>query len=227
MPHSSGDLQRLRSHHLFSALADAQFERILAVTQLLQLAPQQLLFQRGDPARHFFVVIEGQVKICLQSRGGDEKVVDRIDAGHGFAEAVMFMEAPQYPVAAIAIEPSLVAAVPNADFLAILRENTETCLRLLADLSRRLHAHIRQIENLALENATNRVARHLVDLAGAEAAGQATVRLGESKQLLASRLAIKPETLSRSLKSLVDAGVIAVQGRSIDIRDLTRLRHWQ
>ncbi len=227
MPHTNGDLQRLRHHHLFSALAEAQFERILGVTQLLHLAPQQLLFQRGDPARHFFVVIDGQVKICLQSRGGDEKVVDRIEAGQGFAEAVMFMEAPQYPVAAIAIEPSLVAAVPNSEFLAILRENTETCLRLLADLSRRLHAHIRQIENLALENATNRVARHLVDLAGAEAAGQATVRLGESKQLLASRLAIKPETLSRSLKSLVDAGVIAVQGRSIDIRDLARLRHWQ
>jgi CRP-like cAMP-binding protein len=227
MPNFNVDLPRLRKHHLFSALADAQFERILAVTQLMQLAPHQLLFQRGDPARHFFVVLDGQVKICLQSRGGDEKVVERIDAGHGFAEAVMFMEAPQYPVAAIAIEPSLVAAVPNADFLSILRENTETCLRLLADLSRRLHAHIRQIENLALENATNRVARHLVDLAGADAAGQATVRLGESKQLLASRLAIKPETLSRSLKSLVDAGVIAVQGRSIDIRDLARLRHWQ
>ena len=99
--------------------------------------------------------------------------------------------------------------------------------RRLMTLCGSMDAHIRQIENLALENATNRVARHLVDLAGADAAGQATVRLGESKQLLASRLAIKPETLSRSLKSLTDAGVIAVQGRSIDIRDLARLRHWQ
>lgn len=220
-------LHQLRFHHLFSALGEAQFDRILAVTQLIQLAPQQLLFQRGDVARHFFVAIEGQVKICLQSRGGDEKVVDRIIAGQSFAEAVMFMEAPHYPVAAIAIEASWVAAVPSAEFLGLLRENSETCLRLLADLSRRLHAHIRQIENLALENATNRVVNHLVDLAGAGAAGHATVTLGESKQLLASRLAIKPETLSRSLKSLTDAGVIAVQGRSIDIRDLARLRHWQ
>jgi len=221
------NLSQLRSHHLFSALTDEQFDRVAADVQVVHLAPQQLLFQRGDSARHFFVVLEGEVKICLQSRGGDEKVVERMSAGHSFAEAVMFIEGPHYPVAAVAIEESWVAAVPNAEFLAILRENTETCLRLLADLSRRLHSHIRQIENLALENATNRVVKHLVDLAGAGAAGHATVTLGESKQLLASRLAIKPETLSRSLKSLTDAGVIAVQGRSIDIRDLARLRHWQ
>ena len=220
-------LNDLRSHHLFSALGDSQCDRVLAVTQLIQLAPQQLLFQRGDAARHFFVVMDGQIKVCLQSRGGDEKVVDRIVPGQSFAEAVMFMEAPQYPVAAIAIEASCVAAVPSTEFMSVLRESSEVCLRMLADMSRRLHAHIRQIENLALENATNRVVNHLVDLAGAGAAGQATVTLGESKQLLASRLAIKPETLSRSLKSLVDAGVIAVQGRCIDIRDLARLRHWQ
>lgn len=220
-------LHDLRSHHLFSALGDAESERILAATQLVQLAPQQLLFQRGDAARHFFVVMDGQIKVCLQSRGGDEKVVDRLVPGQSFAEAVMFMDVPQYPVAAIAIEASCVAAVPSTEFMAILRENSEICMRMLADMSRRLHAQIRQIENLALENATNRVVNHLVDLAGAGAAGHATVTLGESKQLLASRLAIKPETLSRSLKSLADAGVIAVQGRSIDIRDLARLRHWQ
>jgi CRP-like cAMP-binding protein len=50
------------------------------------------------------------------------------------------------------------------------------------------------------------------------------VTLDESRQLLASRLAIKPETLSRILRSLADSGAIRVDGRQIEIRDPARLR---
>jgi DNA-binding transcriptional regulator YhcF (GntR family) len=44
--------------------------------------------------------------------------------------------------------------------------------------------------------------------------------------MLASQLAIKPETLSRLTRALTDAGLIESDGRDVVIRDLEKLiRH--
>jgi CRP/FNR family transcriptional regulator, dissimilatory nitrate respiration regulator len=217
-------LATLRAHFLFAGLEPEQFAHVAGTGELIELAAEQILFQRGEPARRFFIVVSGEVKLALQSRAGDEKVVERLGPGHSFAEALMFVDAPRYPLAAIALEPSRVLAIGAAEFVAMLRASPDTCLRLLADLSRRLHARIREIEELTLESATRRLARHLLELAPPGAAGPLTVTLDESRQLLASRLAIKPETLSRILRSLADAGAIRIDGREIELTDPVRLR---
>jgi CRP/FNR family transcriptional regulator, dissimilatory nitrate respiration regulator len=221
---AAAELAALREHYLFAALDEAQFARVAAAVARVALAPGQILFQRGEPARHLYVVLDGEIKLALQSRAGEEKVVERLGAGQSFAEALMFVAAPRYPLAAVALEASVVLAIGTADFLALLRASPDTCLALLADLSRRLHARIREIEELTLESATHRLVRHLLELAPAAASGPATVTLEESRQLLASRLAIKPETLSRILRGLADAGAIRIDGRQIELTDPVRLR---
>lgn len=228
MPQKAQYRDAIRDQPLFAALDDEQFERVDRRTQLVSLEARQLLFQRGEPARSFYLVLEGSVKLALQSRAGDEKVVERLGPGQSFAEALMFVDAPMYPLAAIAIDPSLVLAVPNAEYRAVLAESPPTCLRLLAELSRRLHGLVREIEELTLASATNRFVRHVLELAGPPLPGgrasPVTITLPESKQMLASRLAIKPETLSRILRTLNDSGVVTVDGRSIHVPDLDRLR---
>lgn len=224
MPLRPDVLPFLRAYPLFAALDDEQFRRLAQSVQVHALEPRQMLFQRGDPARHWYVVLEGSVKLALQSRSGEEKVVERLGPGQSFGEALMFMEAPAFPVAAIALDASEVLAVPNAGFIAALKESPETCFRMLADLSRRLHGLVREIEELTLASATLRVVRHVLELAGTTTSGPVTVTLEESKQMLASRLAIKPETLSRILRSLSDAGVLNVEGRQLHVPDVARLR---
>jgi CRP-like cAMP-binding protein len=226
MPHKAQYRDAIRGQPLFAALDDDQFERVERRMQLVPLDAHQLLFQRGEPARNFYLVLEGSVKLALQSRAGDEKIVERLGPGQSFAEALMFMDAPMYPLAAIATDASLVLAVPNVEYRAVLAESPPTCLRLMAELSRRLHGLVREIEELTLASATNRFVRHVLDLAGSHPAGAVpvTITLPESKQMLASRLAIKPETLSRILRTLNDSGVVTVDGRSIHVPDLERLR---
>ena len=59
-----------------------------------------------------------------------------------------------------------------------------------------------------------------------DANGGMRVHLGETRQDLASRLSIKPETLSRLMRALADAGLVEADGRDIVIRDLDELvRH--
>jgi len=216
-------LTGLRGHHLFAGLAPQQLQRLLTVSHVHDHEAGHLLFDRGHPAQHFFIVLEGQVNLVLYSKTGEEKIVDIIGPGMSFAEAVMFMAAPGYPVSAVAATQSRVAQFPSGEYLAILRESPETCLRMLGNLSQRLHMRIREIEYLTLESATHRLVRLIESRLPADQAGPAEVTLQESRQELASRLSMKPETLSRILRTLADAGAVVVNGRVLQVPDRKRL----
>lgn len=213
----------IRAHHLFAGLSPEQMQRILTASGVDEVDAGQVLFDRGQPARHFYIVLEGQVNLVLYSKSGEEKIVDINGPGQSFAEAVLFMDGPEYPVSAVAATRSKVARFPNKDYLAVLRESPGTCLRMLGHLSQRLHMRLREIEYLTLESATHRLVRLIEGRLPAGVAGATEVELQESRQELASRLSMKPETLSRILRHLSDAGAIVVHGRTLQVPDRARL----
>ena len=223
MQNSTALLAGLRGHHLFAGLAPPQMQRLLTVSHVDEYEAGHLLFDRGQPASHFFIVLDGQVNLVLYSKTGEEKIVDIIGPGNSFAEAVMFMEAPGYPVSAVAAVQSTVARFPSREYMSILRESPETCLRMLGNLSQRLHMRIREIEYLTLESATHRLVRLIESRLPTDTQGPVEVTLQESRQELASRLSMKPETLSRILRHLADAGAIVVHGRILQVPDRQRL----
>jgi len=213
----------LRGHHLFAGLSPQQMQRLLTASHVDDYESGQVLFDRGQPAQYFFIVLDGQVNLVLYSKAGEEKIVDILGPGNSFAEAVMFMEAPGYPVSAVSAARSQVARFPSREYLAILRESPETCLRMLGHLSQRLHMRIREIEYLTLESATHRLVRLIEGRLPAGTDGAVEITLQESRQELASRLSMKPETLSRILRQLSDTGAIEVHGRLLRVPDRRKL----
>jgi CRP-like cAMP-binding protein len=216
-------LAGIRSHHLFAGLSPPQLQRMLAASTVEEAEADQVLFDRGQPARHFYIVVDGQVNLTLYSKGGEEKIVDILGPGQSFAEAVMFMAGAAYPVSAVAAVKSRIARFPSQEYVATLRESPETCLRMLGHLSQRLHMRIREIETLTLESATHRLVRLIESRLPAGTDGPAEIALQESRQEIASRLSMKPETLSRILRTLSDGGAIAVDGRTVRVSDRKRL----
>ncbi len=216
-------LAGVRTHHLFAGMSPPQLQRVMTSAQVIDADSGELLFDRGQPARHFYVVLEGQVNLVLYSKAGEEKIVDILGAGQSFAEAVMFMSGPMYPVSAVAAGPCRIARFSSVEYVGLLRESPETCLRMLGHLSQRLHMRIREIEYLTLDSATHRLVRMIESRVPAGSDGPHEIVLQESRQELASRLSMKPETLSRILRTLADTGVIVVQGRTLQVPSRARL----
>jgi len=210
-------LAGIRAHHLFAGLSPPQLQRLLGSASVEEADAGQLLFDRGQPAMHFYVVVEGQVNLVLYSKTGEEKIVDILGPGQSFAEAVMFMAGPVYPVSAMAATHARIARFSSTEYVAMLRESPETCLRMLGHLSQRLHMRIREIEYLTLESATHRLVRMIEGRLPLDTDGPAEIQLQESRQEIASRLSMKPETLSRILRTLQDSGAISVHGRALQV----------
>jgi CRP-like cAMP-binding protein len=216
--------EALRQHYLFAILDDTQLNRVLSAVHGLSLAENEHLFHFGDQARYFYLLRTGQIQLYRLSPGGEEKVIEIIQPGQTFAEAVMFLKTNLYPVSAKAIVNSELWRIDMAVFLSMLQESNELCLRLLGSMSRRLHGAIQDIDQLTLQNASMRVIQLLLHSAPDNAINRYNLEWETPKQILASRLSVRPETFSRILQRLSRQGLIAVQGKTIEVLDAKALR---
>ena len=210
---------------MFSNMQPEELQRVARGCVLERIERGKVLFRTGEMSQAFHIVVLGQVKLCVISPAGVEKVIELCGPGHSFAEAVMFMDAPHLVNAQTLTETLLLTVEKNA----VLREieaDSRFALRMLAGISRRLHGLIKDVEGYALHSGMQRVIsyllRDLVDAGGA-VPQSITVSLPVSKSTIASRLSLTPEYFSRVLHELETAKLITVQRRDIHIHDTAKL----
>jgi CRP-like cAMP-binding protein len=209
---------------LFCELSREEIERIASGAREISLARGQVLFQRGDPSNGFYVVIHGRVKLALTSPQGIEKVVELIGPGQSFGEAVMFMDKP-YPVFSQALTDTLVLHIGKQVISGGIDSDPVFCRKMLAGLSIRLHRMIQTVESISLRSPAQRVIDYLLQgLDEIKEGIDVHVSLTANKNVIASNLNITPETFSRILRNLSDAGLIAVEGKDVCIKDVAKLR---
>lgn len=212
----------LREIYLLSGLDEAQFEAMLAGAQRHTLEPGMVLFRHGDRAERFFWLRDGLIKLTRLSSEGEEKVLELVNRGQTFAEAIMFMDRHVFPVNAEAVDVSEVVSFDSRLFRDMVSSSPGTCMVLLANLSQRLRHIVDEIDRLTLRDATSRVVAFLLDRADEGP----LVHLNTPKHVLASRLSIQPETLSRIFARLGKERLIKVERSDIALLDVAGLRKY-
>ena len=208
---------------IFSEMGEAELDRLAAATVPLYFDKGQAIVQCGDACTGFHVVVYGQVKLAFTSPQGVEKVVEIVRPGQSFGEALMFLDKP-YIVFAQALADSMLLHVAKQAVFEGLGNGFGR--RMIAGLAGRLHGLVRDVEAYTLRSGQERIIGYLLaELPEDIVLGEAEVRLTPGKSVLASRLNMTPEHFSRILHELAQAGLIEVNGRSIRIPDVARLRH--
>jgi len=218
---SATDLALCARAPLFVALDPSELALLLEQASALSYAETGLLFSQGDAADRFFVVLEGRANLFALTETGDQSIIEVFDPIATFAEAAMFSSG-KFPLNCEVVAGSRLVHVPSAPFLKRLSEHRRLGFHLLAGLSRWQLRMIHEITELKSKSPGQRLASFLLALAkGAE--GTAQVRLPITKAVLASRIGIAPESLSRALARLKAVGVES-HGREVVLTDLDALR---
>lgn len=224
MQKGSVEYESIRQHYLFSALEDEPFDGLMVNSSRVEIEKGEVLFHRGDHANYFYFVDTGQLELNLIAATGQKKVLEVLGPGRTFAEAVAFMRERRYPVTCEALSDSTLIQIPSRDFIDIVYSNPEACMHLLSDICRHLHARVREIERLTVQNARGRLVSYLLDHVVEADDDEATIRLELPRHVIASRLSVTPETLSRLLREMVDERILTIEDRLIFVHSLARLR---
>jgi CRP-like cAMP-binding protein len=209
---------------LFKEASSEEIDRIAQGTRTVHATRGETLFHKGDPVEGFYLVVYGQVKLAFTSPQGADKVVEIIGPGMSFGEAVMFLEVP-HVVYAQTLADSLLLHVSKTAVFDELERNPKFARKMLGGLSRRLHGVISDVEAYCMHSGAQRVIGYLLrDAEQAEGAPQVDVTLPVNKGVVASRLNLTPQHFSRILHELSEAKLVSVDGRTIHIPDVARLR---
>jgi CRP/FNR family transcriptional regulator, dissimilatory nitrate respiration regulator len=227
----SSELERLcrllGQASLFNGLGCHEIARFARGVRELKAGKGDILFHRGDPCAGFHLILSGQIKLAFTSAEGNEKVVDILRPGQSFGEAVMFMDKP-YVVMAQALTDSTLLHIGKQVFFEEMAVDPMFCRKIIAGLSQRLHHLMADVESYSLRSGRERIIGYLLreeELScEGSCSGRVSVRLPTSKGTIASRLNLTQEHFSRILHELTDSGLIEVEGRTIHIPDIERLR---
>ena len=180
-----------------------------------------MLFEAGDPADAFYILLGGRVKLFALLEDGKESIVEVVEPVSSFAEGAMFASG-HYPVSAEVIEDAALVRVRAEPFLAGLKQNRDLAARMLSALSHWNRHLRREVRTLREHSPLRRVSGFLLSLIPCDE-GPASVALPLKKVIIASRLGMEPESLSRVLGRLRAVGV-RTTGNTVHVEDVARLR---
>lgn len=213
-------LKSIISHtSLFNMLDETQLDEIAAASTLSNVKLNANVVNQGDEASGVFWVVRGQVKIAVNMNNGSEKVIEILGKETCFGLGEMLLGKPH--VAFItATTSSMVMHTERETVLQVAADNPLFAREIMTCVGRQFYGLVRDIDSYS-KTARQRLAEYLLRQSKRETSTD--IQLVANKGLIASRLSLTRETLSRLFRDFSDSGLIAISGRNITILDLERL----
>lgn len=220
MPLVKGVLDRLP---LLEGVSPEAAHELATQSSVVRTRRGEVIVRRGERVPGLYAVAFGTVKKRLPRPHGSEVVFGLLGAGTTFGKTAVLLGAPSQ-VDVVALDDTMLVAIRASCVLAMLERNLRFSRNLAHALAERNRALVAELESGRLPSA-QRLAAYLDSIAEPAAEpGLLAARLAVSKTLVAARLGIKKETLSRLLREFASDGLIEVCGRTIAIRDVGALR---
>ena len=209
-----------RQSLLLRSLPEQHVDTLLSQAIWREYDRGETIFLQEETAQAVHVVLAGWIKLFRMSPSGAEAVVSVFTKGESFGEAVALRNMP-YPVSAEAVSRCQVMHIPIPVLISLMKEDPEIGISILAATFTHLHSLVAQLEQLKAQTGAQRVAKFLLGLCDRDS-GACEVVLPYDKMLIAGRLGMKPESLSRAFSRLKATGLI-IDRNHARISDVTSL----
>jgi len=205
---------------LLRVLQPSDRTELLKYAVLHAVGPGTVLFEQGETPSFQHVVVNGSVHLLGRSTAGREVLIDVVEPPDLVIPAAVTTGAP-YLMRARVPEASQLLLIQAEAFRAAVARKPALAQEIIFSLAGQFRRLVRQIKNLKLRTATERVGCYLVALSRRQGTPHRAL-LPYEKNLIASELGITRESFSRALSALKADG-ITVAGDTISIRDGARL----
>lgn len=213
------DIDAVREQRIFSGVDPNCVDDMLHASFLQRFPPHVELVREGEPADFLYVVIEGQVEV-FDRYYNRETTIAILGPGSCFITAAVVLDRV-YLKSVRSLTQARALLIPAAAVRRCFAQDAAFARALAIDLALAYRAVVKDLKNQKLRSGIERLANWLL-VAHAEFGSAASFTLPFEKKILAARLGMAPEVLSRAFATLA-AYKVRVTGSNIEIGDLDAL----
>jgi len=210
---------------LFAGFSAADLDAILSEARSVRVARNSPVFQQGEEAHSFFVLLHGHVRASKTTPAGDQVVVRYVATGEtfGVAKAIGLQH---YPATATAVDDSVVLAWPSATWPRLVEKFPALAANTLQTVGSRLQETHTRVVEMSTEQVEKRIAHALLRLvkqAGRKVEHGVEIDFPISRQDIAQMTGTTLHTVSRILSAWEQQGLVESGRQRIVLRDPHRL----
>lgn len=215
----------LRNVALFKGLADDTLGEIADQCAWRRYLPEQQVISREAADRDVYFVIAGRLRVTAFSSGGRQVTYRDVTAGDWFGDFAA-IDGKARSADVVAVDESLVAAMPGPAFRRLLEAQREILDRMLLRLVGSIRELTDRVFDLSTLGVQNRVHAEILRLAreAGVTANRARIDPVPKHADVASRISTYREQVSRELSTMTKLGLVRKDGRALLVPDVARLQ---
>ncbi len=203
---------------LFAGFSAADLESILSEARSVRFARNAAVFQQGEEAHSFFVLLHGHVRASKTTPAG-EQIVVRYGETFGVAKAIGLQH---YPATAIAVDDSVVLAWPSGTWPRLLDKFPALGTNTLQTVGARLQETHTRVVEMSTQQVEQRIAHALLRLvkqSGRKVEHGVEIDFPISRQDIAQMTGTTLHTVSRTLSAWEGKGLVESSRQKIVVRE--------
>lgn len=220
LPARKPDRAVLHAVPVFRDLDDAALDAALALALPRFIPRNTAVFEQGDRAEAFFVLLDGRLKVTQTTQTGQQVVLRYIGPVELFG-CVAVAGQGDYPGTATAVVDSVVLGWDAAASCHLMERFPKFAMNALGTMGARVQEAHTRLRELATEHVEQRVARAVLRLAsqaGQRVAGGVRIEFPLSRQDIAEMTGTTLHTVSRILSRWEQEGLVDSGRQRITIR---------
>lgn len=218
-------IKLLSTFPIFSRLKDKDLEKLASTAIQKSYNKGDIIFYENEFGRKLYLIVSGNVKICMISPDGKEHVLGNLSEKEFFGE-LSVLDKENRSTSAIAVDSVNLMIVDRDPFLEVLKDNPYMVYYLILSLCKRIRWTDKHLSTLAFLSSHGKVAKLILDMAkekGNKIGNKTYIEHKLTRQEMANIIGTSRETLTRIIIEYQNEKIIETKKNMIVILDEKKL----
>ncbi|MGH6922815.1 MAG: Crp/Fnr family transcriptional regulator [Propylenella sp.] len=220
------DVSLVRNFPIFRGIGEEDMRAILQAGQTRRIERKAAVFEQGQTATEFFVLLHGHLKVVQTTPDGRQIIVRIVEPGELYGVAVA-LGRPDYPAAAVALEESITLVWPSSAWQSMVERAPALAVNALQAIGRRVeeaHAQFREVSTEEVERRVAHLPLRIAKVGGQGPGAAAEVEFPITRQDIAEMTGTTLYTVSRVLSGWEQQGLVSGGREKLAVKEPGKLR---
>lgn len=220
------DTSLMTSLSLFEDMPDGDIEALLSHATSKRIAAGKAVFEQGAPATHFFVLLNGRLKVSQVTPHGERIIVRIVHPGDMFGLAAA-LQRSDYPATALCVAEALVLRWPMEQWSPMIAKYPKLAVMAMNTIGQRLQEAHTRIREMSTEEVERRVAHavlRLADQAGRREGSGVRIDFPVTRRDIAEMTGTTLHTVSRIFSAWDVKGLVKGGRQKLLVRNIAGLK---